>query len=106
MPTIGLNPIPQSRFRNGVRGSILAMRQMGFPMVGRPGNSSNWYAGLDRTGCSMLTELQQDAQKWTGSIANAGAILSLNLDAQNPWPGLAAYDEASRNFFHGRDGEA
>src|SRR5215813_11838988 len=28
------------------------------------------------------------------------------LDPQNPWPGLAAYDEAASNFFHGRDEEA
>ena len=28
------------------------------------------------------------------------------LDAQHPWPGLAAYDEASSLFFHGRDEEA
>jgi WD40 repeat protein len=25
------------------------------------------------------------------------------LDAQNPWPGLDAYDEASQEFFHGRE---
>ncbi|MDO9068394.1 MAG: WD40 repeat domain-containing protein, partial [Deltaproteobacteria bacterium] len=34
---------------------------------------------------------------------------SLNLpqlDAQNPWPGLAVYDEASRGFFHGREENA
>lgn len=28
------------------------------------------------------------------------------LDAQNPWPGLAPYDEAARDFFHGRTREA
>ena len=28
------------------------------------------------------------------------------LDAQNPWPGLAAYDEAASDFFHGRDTDA
>ena len=28
------------------------------------------------------------------------------LDAQNPWPGLAAYDEDSQAFFHGRDEDA
>src|SRR5215472_8125455 len=27
------------------------------------------------------------------------------LQAQDPWPGLAAYDEASRDFFHGRSKE-
>ena len=34
------------------------------------------------------------------------SISSLQLDADNPWPGLAAYDEASQVFFHGRDAEA
>src|SRR5215471_19367959 len=28
------------------------------------------------------------------------------LDVENPWPGLAAYDEASSEFFHGRYREA
>ena len=28
------------------------------------------------------------------------------LDAQNPWPGLAAYDETSQDFFHGREENA
>jgi hypothetical protein len=28
------------------------------------------------------------------------------VDVENPWPGLAAYDEASRDFFHGRGREA
>ncbi|MFT3801611.1 MAG: hypothetical protein QM766_10365 [Burkholderiaceae bacterium] len=28
------------------------------------------------------------------------------LDEQHPWPGLAPYDEASKNFFHGRKEEA
>ena len=28
------------------------------------------------------------------------------LNAESPWPGLAAYDEASRDFFHGRSREA
>ncbi len=27
----------------------------------------------------------------------------LQLDADNPWPGLASYDEASRRFFYGRE---
>jgi len=30
---------------------------------------------------------------------------SNRLDAEHPWPGLAAYDEAAQAFFHGRDGE-
>jgi hypothetical protein len=28
---------------------------------------------------------------------------SLKLDDDNPWPGLAAYDEASTRYFHGRE---
>jgi hypothetical protein len=35
-----------------------------------------------------------------------GTDQHLTLDAQNPWPGLAAYDEASCDFFNGRDADA
>src|SRR5690349_7121675 len=28
------------------------------------------------------------------------------LDAENPWPGLDAFEESAHSFFHGRDGEA
>ena len=28
------------------------------------------------------------------------------IDAQNPWPGLSAFDEAARHFFAGRDAES
>jgi hypothetical protein len=31
---------------------------------------------------------------------------TLRLDAENPWPGLAPYDEASSDFFRGRSREA
>ena len=30
---------------------------------------------------------------------------TLHLDDDNPWPGLAAYDEASQHYFHGREHE-
>ena len=30
------------------------------------------------------------------------SLSGLDLDEDNPWPGLASYDEASRRFFHGR----
>ncbi|MDO8845198.1 ATP-binding protein [Methylicorpusculum sp.] len=30
---------------------------------------------------------------------------SLQLNAQNPWPGLATYDETARHFFYGREEE-
>ncbi len=36
----------------------------------------------------------------------AGATLAIELDAQAPWPGLAAYDESSRAFFFGRGEES
>lgn len=31
--------------------------------------------------------------------------MTILVDEQNPWPGLDAFDEASRSFFHGRDEE-
>lgn len=38
----------------------------------------------------------------SGSGASA---LAQRLDTQNPWPGLDAFDESGREFFHGRDEE-
>ena len=32
--------------------------------------------------------------------------LTHSLDAENPWPGLMPFTEATRAFFHGRDAEA
>jgi len=32
--------------------------------------------------------------------------LTRSLDAENPWPGLMPFTEATRAFFHGRDTEA
>src|ERR1700758_2412812 len=34
------------------------------------------------------------------------ADLSHSLDADNPWPGLMPFTEATQAFFHGRDAEA
>ena len=34
------------------------------------------------------------------------ADLSRSLDADNPWPGLMPFTEATQAFFHGRDAEA
>ena len=34
------------------------------------------------------------------------APAAAQLDAENPWPGLDAFDESAQRFFHGRDGEA
>ena len=35
-----------------------------------------------------------------------GATATMQLDAENPWPGLEAFEENARAFFHGRDHEA
>ena len=45
------------------------------------------------------------ASPWagTGPLPVGGAS---ELSLQNPWPGLAAYDEAASDFFHGRGDEA
>jgi Novel STAND NTPase 1/FHA domain len=40
------------------------------------------------------------------SEVSSGADIRPMLDIENPWPGLAAYDEASSEFFHGRGREA
>jgi hypothetical protein len=34
------------------------------------------------------------------------ADLSRSLDADNPWPGLMPFTEATQAFFHGRNAEA
>ena len=34
------------------------------------------------------------------------ADLNRSLDADNPWPGLMPFTEATQAFFHGRDSEA
>ena len=34
------------------------------------------------------------------------ADLNRSLDADNPWPGLMPFTEATQDFFHGRDSEA
>jgi hypothetical protein len=33
-------------------------------------------------------------------------IMTRNLDAENPWPGLMSFTEATQAYFHGRDDEA
>ena len=33
-------------------------------------------------------------------------MASTQLDRDNPWPGLEAFDESGRDYFHGRDHEA
>jgi hypothetical protein len=36
----------------------------------------------------------------------AETTVGTHLDRENPWPGLEAFDEAARDYFHGRDQEA
>lgn len=38
----------------------------------------------------------------TGGFRAAAAAAHLNVDAQHPWPGPEAYDEASSDYFYGR----
>jgi tetratricopeptide (TPR) repeat protein len=38
-------------------------------------------------------------------MADAADDLTRGLDAENPWPGLMPFSEATRAFFHGRDAE-
>jgi hypothetical protein len=40
------------------------------------------------------------------TLPPGGTAAAPRLDPQNPWPGLAPYDEASREYFEGRDEEA
>ncbi|MBN9125397.1 MAG: hypothetical protein J0I60_11860 [Nitrosospira sp.] len=40
------------------------------------------------------------------SVSGSSDSEALALNLQNPWPGPAAYDEASKDFFHGRGEEA
>jgi len=55
----------------------------------------------------MPTELPRGTiERVCSSPEHPGRSVSSSLNAQNPWPGLAAYDEASRDFFNGRDEEA
>jgi hypothetical protein len=37
---------------------------------------------------------------------NADTTRGTHVDRENPWPGLEAFDEAARDYFHGRDQEA
>jgi WD40 repeat protein len=54
----------------------------------------------------MPTELPRRSIERVYSLEHADTSICSSLNAQNPWPGLAAYDEASRDFFNGRDEEA
>lgn len=40
------------------------------------------------------------------NLDGSGAVGHATVDPQNPWPGPDAYDEASRDFFKGREAEA
>jgi hypothetical protein len=49
---------------------------------------------------------QQNAAAAPGGPEEAARASHIKVDAQNPWPGLEAYDEASSAFFYGRSAEA
>ena len=56
--------------------------------------------------------MTRPAPAWPPCCARRAAATSepamdaIIIDAQNPWPGLAAYDEAASHWFKGRDDEA
>src|SRR5262249_38807500 len=56
-----------------------------------------------RSGVTMEGDPGQDPGESAGEAAPDS---NTRLNAESPWPGLAAYDEASRDFFHGRGREA
>ena len=39
-------------------------------------------------------------------MSNEPPAVPLVIDAQNPWPGLSAFDEKAQKFFNGRDAES
>src|SRR5262249_44964178 len=55
---------------------------------------------------TMESERSQDKVERDRDVSSGSDTQPAMLDVENPWPGLAAYDEASSDFFHGRYGEA
>ena len=54
-----------------------------------------------------MTVLEESSATTTQGVPeHLASGSSLKLDSQQPWPGLDAYQEASSDFFHGRDEEA
>jgi hypothetical protein len=54
----------------------------------------------------MVSDRSQGSAERVRDASSGSDAQPLTLDVENPWPGLAAYDEASRKFFHGREREA
>jgi hypothetical protein len=77
------------------------------------GSPSGFY-GRNGPGCLAVPAPRRSAaawSRWCASTADARMIeladdLTHSLDAENPWPGLMPFTEATRAFFHGRDAEA
>jgi hypothetical protein len=44
-----------------------------------------------------------DAAALTQTATSSATATTLKLDDNNPWPGLASYDETATRYFHGRD---
>lgn len=53
-----------------------------------------------------MTQMRQTEEAVVPTVSECSRSGTLNLDEQNPWPGPAAYDEASSDFFYGRTQEA
>ena len=54
----------------------------------------------------MVSERSQGKAERVRDVSSGSDTQPSRLDFEHPWPGLAAYDEASRDFFHGRKREA
>jgi Novel STAND NTPase 1/FHA domain len=54
----------------------------------------------------MVSDSSQGSPAGVTDASSESDARRPTLDVENPWPGLAAYDEASRDFFHGREREA
>ena len=54
----------------------------------------------------MVSDRSQGSPAGVSDAPSESDARRPTLDVENPWPGLAAYDEASRDFFHGREREA
>src|SRR4029453_2414396 len=54
----------------------------------------------------MVSETSQSQSELSYGPSYSSHTHTSRLDVENPWPGLAAYDEASSDFFYGRNREA
>jgi hypothetical protein len=51
---------------------------------------------------TVVSESTQGSAELVRDASSSSYTRTPTLSIENPWPGLAAYDEASRDFFHGR----